>query len=332
LISTEITLSHHLTFSPYYFSFINPVSNSTRPFYRYGLFQRPLIVCILFLIAALLCSLLQWGQPSKVSVVMALDLSSSTYNSGTGQLGAAGTVSGEAIQAAKSYINLSSQTLRNPNKIKVLGFGGAVVDLTRDFSADAAALTGAIDAAVQPNAPTNVAQQVIPSSTDVNIAVQKGLTDLSTVKQGCKELLVFTDGQAELNPALTAQAIASGVKLNFLILGDPVQNLQDNALKTGGSYLAANVASDLTSAFTQRFFPRVNSNLNWVIICLGGAWLALMWTLVLPLDRFLQKMMGLRFDMAGRIAIGHGLFWSSATPIIVWNLLRILQLPLFSQC
>ncbi|TAD77862.1 MAG: VWA domain-containing protein [Oscillatoriales cyanobacterium] len=308
------------------------MSNSTRPFYRYGLFQRPLIICIAFLIAALLCSLLQWGQPGNVSVVVALDLSSSTYNSGTGQLGAAGTVSDEAVKAVKSYINLNSQNLKKPNQIKVLGFGGAVVDLTKDFSSDAAALTGAIDAAIQPNSPNNVAQQVIPSATDVNMAVQKGLTDLSTAKQGCKELLVFTDGQAELNPELVARALASQVKLNFLILGDPVQNLQAGAVKTGGSYFAANAASELSSAFTQRFFPRVNSNLNWVIICLGGAWLALMWALVLPLDRLLQKTMGLRFDMAGRIAIGHGLFWSSATPIIVWNLLKILQLPLFSKC
>lgn len=308
------------------------MSHSTRPFYLYGLFQRPLMICIAFLIAALLCSFLQWGQPGNVSVVIALDLSSSTYNSGSGQLGAAGTVSDEAIKAVKSYINLNSQSLKRPNTIKVLGFGGAVVDLTKDFSNDATALTEAIDAAIQPNSPNNVAQRVIPSATDVNIAVQKGLTDLSTAKQGCKELLVFTDGQAELNPSLTTQAIASGVKLNFMILGDPVQNLQADALKTGGLYLAANAASQLTSAFTQQFFPKVNSNLNWVIICLGAAWLALMWTLVLPIDRFLQKTMSLRFDLAGRIAIGHGLFWSSATPIIVWNILKILQLPLFSKC
>jgi hypothetical protein len=78
--------------------------------------------------------------------------------------------------------------------------------------------------------------------------------------------------------------------------------------------------------------PKVKANWSWIVVCLGLAWIALMWTLVLPIDRFLQKIVGWRFDLAGRAAIGYALFWTAATPGIVWRILEVLKLPFLNRC
>ena len=300
-----------------------------RPFYSYGIFQRPAIVCVIFLIAALLCSLLQWGQPGNISVVIALDLSNSTYENS--QLNGPGTTSAEAIQAVKNYIQTSGK-LRKPNQIQVFGFGGAVVPLTEGFSSDSEKLVQAIDASVNPNSPTNVAQQVMPGNTSTSLAIQESVKALEGAKAGCKDLLVVTDGNDALDPVQVTSAIAAGVKISFIVVSDQPTDFASAVEQSGGLYLTANAASELSSLFVDRFFPKVNTNLNWIILCLGAAWISLMWTLALPLDRFLQKALGWRFDLAGKVAISHALFWTAATPGIVWRILQILKLPFFSQC
>lgn len=301
----------------------------SRPFYRYGMFQKPAILLGVCLVAALLFWLLQWGQPGRVSVVIALDLSNSTYENGV--LNGPGTVSAEAIQATKNYIDASSR-LRVPNQIQVLGFGGAVVPLTSEFSQDREVLIQSIDAAVAPNAPTNIANRVMPNATSTNLAIQEGIQALENAPVGCRELLVVTDGNDELDAAQVAAAIASGIKLNFIVISQEPTNFTDAVAQSGGIYLVANAASELSSLLVDRFFSKINSNFQWVLLWLGAAWIALMWTLVLPLDRFLQKVGGMRFDRSGQIAMAHALFWTAATPGIVWKLLQILKLPFFAQC
>ncbi|GAB4341102.1 MAG: VWA domain-containing protein [Cyanophyceae cyanobacterium] len=281
------------------------------------------------MVAALLFWLLQWGQPGRVSVVLALDLSNSTYTNGV--LNGPGTVSAEAIQATKDYIDASSR-LRVPNQVQVLGFGGAVVPLTPEFSQDRETLVQAIDEAVAPNAPTNVASRVMPNDTSISLAIKEGIQSLENAPVGCRELLVITDGNDELDSAQVSGAIASGIKLSFIVISQEPTNFTNAVAQSGGIYLVANAAGELSSLLVDRFFPKINSNLQWILLWLGAAWIALMWMLVLPLDRFLQKFGGIRFDHSGQIAMGHALFWSAATPGIVWKLLQILKLPFFSQC
>jgi Ca-activated chloride channel family protein len=53
---------------------------------------------------------------------------------------------------------------------------------------------------------------------------------------------------------------------------------------------------------------------------LSGAFIFLMWTLTLPLDRWLfQGIMGLNMTLSGQIALGNALFWTVVTLIAIWK-------------
>jgi hypothetical protein len=65
--------------------------------------------------------------------------------------------------------------------------------------------------------------------------------------------------------------------------------------------------------------PICNSQSVWW--SLGITWIALMWTLVLPLDRWiLQGWLKKPFNLAGKLALGNAFFWTALTPGLIWRL------------
>ena len=95
--------------------------------------------------------------------------------------------------------------------------------------------------------------------------------------------------------------------------------LRGAALATGGTYLSGD-SNDLSAFFTDKFFSSFNSNLKWIMFWLGLAWISLMWTLLLPLDRWLfQGLFKMRIDLSGKLAISHGLFWTVVTLSAIWR-------------
>lgn len=274
------------------------------------------------LVAAALFGLLGLGRP-KVAVAIALDLSASTYSS---QFNAPGTVMSQEIQAVRSYLQQNDQLLREPNQIQILGFGGVVQPLTSDFKTDSQQLETELDQALQdPNLPL----QIVTNTTDLNLAIQKSTSALSNIRDRCRELLIVTDGEAEVSPDIIAGALTSRVKINAVVVGTDAPALRTAAAATNGIYLSG-AGQNLETFFTDTFFIRFNSNLKWIIFWLGAAWIALMWLLILPLDRWIyQGLLKLSMSLAGRIALGNALFWTILTPIVVW---RLSGLPLISSC
>jgi Ca-activated chloride channel family protein len=81
------------------------------------------------------------------------------------------------------------------------------------------------------------------------------------------------------------------------------------------------------------FGCQFNQNYRLLILWLGAAWIALMWVLVLPLDRWiLQDLFKMHWNTAGKIALSHALFWSALTPLIVWQLWRLFGIPGLTAC
>jgi Ca-activated chloride channel family protein len=110
------------------------------------------------------------------------------------------------------------------------------------------------------------------------------------------------------------------------VVGATSPELQAAALATGGIYLSGE-QNNLGMLFTDTFFTRFNSNLKWLILGLGATWIALMWTLILPLDRWLfQGLIGLNRSLSGQLSLSNALFWSILTPLIVWQLFNLLDI------
>ena len=78
-------------------------------------------------------------------------------------------------------------------------------------------------------------------------------------------------------------------------------------------------------------------HLKWIIFWVGACWMSLIWTLTLPIDRWiLQGVLSLRWSLAGQLALGHSLFWTVATSLLLWRVLRLpippdLPFPLFPK-
>ncbi|MFW6358819.1 MAG: VWA domain-containing protein, partial [Chroococcales cyanobacterium] len=140
---------------------------SQRPFWNYPLFQIPLMFFGAFLVAAALFWLLGIGRP-QVAVAIALDLSNSTHE---GRFNAPGTVMYQEVQAVQAYLDKNGDILRQPNAIKVLGFGGVVVPLTNEFNTNSGQVKKELTTAL--NNP-NLAQQVVPETTNITDAIDKG--------------------------------------------------------------------------------------------------------------------------------------------------------------
>ena len=292
------------------------MSISRYPLWRYSLFQVPLAGLILCLLIALLSFLLGWGRP-PLAVTVALDLSGSTYSPGP-TLFAPGSISEAEIQAVQEYLSLSEEQLRSPNQISVFGFASQVQPLTDGFSDNTARIRQALDE--QLTRGVLLAQQV-GEDTDLSLAITQGVKELETFDDRCRELLVVTDGAVDIAPAATDQALAAKVKVHAIVMGGTSEALAATTLTTGGTYLPGASSSELKRLFTEDLFSNLNSNLRWIIFWLGMAWICLMWTLVLPLDRWVfQGVRSLPMDLAGQLALGNALFWTMATPGIVWRI------------
>lgn len=293
------------------------VLHTPQPVWRYSYFQIPAILTGVFLILALLTSSLKLFPPS-VSVQVMLDLSSSTYET-TMIFRGAGTIMEAEIEAVKEYARQNA-SVANPNLLSLSGFASQVIPITQNFSHDPREIEQSLEQVVQPS----IASQ-IGSGTDLNVAVEKGLDSLKSQIRRCKEMLIVTDGQTQLQENLIYQTINSGVRLNFLIVEQSIpSNLSEISSKTGGIALPANL-SNIRELVSEDFRQKFNSNARRINFFLGLAFISLMWMLVLPLDRFLQTYRKMRFDWAGRIALINALFWT------VVILLRV-GFPFLSGC
>lgn len=302
------------------------MTKNHRPLWLYPLFQIPSISLGIFLVLAMLFWLLGLGRPN-VAVVVALDLSTSTYENSS--FNAPNTVMSQEVAAVKSYIEQSSQQLKVPNQIQVIGFGGQVVPLTSRFLSDRQQLKRELNQSLSnPNLPSQIG-----SGTNLNQAIEKGAEALGSISQYCRELLLVTDGAVgDVSSSVVAQAVSQGVKINALIIGADVPQLQTATATTKGLYILG-VGNALQKIFKDKIFPSFNSNLRWIVLWLSAAWISFMWLLALPLDRWIfQGWLGYPMNLAGQLALGNALFWSALTPLILWQVWKLLGLPFFSSC
>lgn len=299
-----------------------------RPIFENPLFSVPAIALGLCLAIALLSALLGLGRP-KVAVAIAIDLSSSTGN--LAAYAEPGTLMNQEIEAVQGYLQQSSSTLKQPNEVKIFGFGGQTVPLTSGFLTDPKAAEAELIAKLDDPTLGSVLQ---PDSTNMNLAIAEASNALLQVQDRCRELLVVTDGNPTkpLEPQTLTQVIAQGIKINSIFVGVPdadLAKLGQMSTSTGGLLLASE-ASQLASSFKEKLFGNINSNIKWIIFWLGMAWISLMWMLILPLDRWVfQGMFGLKIDLAGRAALANALFWTTATLSVLW---KVSGIPFINAC
>ncbi|WP_221643556.1 MULTISPECIES: VWA domain-containing protein [unclassified Nostoc] len=268
-----------------------------------------------FLVTALLFGLLGLGRPN-VAVAITLDLSGSTYSNSPQLFNAPNTVMAQEIAAVQSYLEQNSQMLKIPNRIQIFGFAGEVLPLTSSFKTDKKQLEAELKQVMQnPQLPFQVGE-----GTNINQAIQKGTAALSSFQDSCRELLLVTDGQADISPLVVVQAATQRVKINAIVVGGDIPALKLAAFSTKGIYLNGK-QNNLKELFIDKLFTSFNSNLKWIIFWLAAAWISFMWMLSLPLDRWIfQKLGNLPPNISGQLALGNAFFWSVITPIIVWKL------------
>jgi Ca-activated chloride channel family protein len=170
--------------------------------------------------------------------------------------------------------------------------------------------------------------------TNLNLAIQAGTQALSKIMDRCRELLLVTDGEASIDSQVIGEARMHRVKINAIVIGAEAIAIRAATWATGGKYLSGD-ANNLDVLFAEQFFDRFNSNWRWIILWLGIAWIALMWMLTMPLDRWIfQGLLKMSLNLSGRLALGNALFWTAATPGILWGIYQLLNLglPLISQC
>lgn len=284
------------------------------PPWRYALFQIPALFTVIFFALAVLTSNLGWFPPN-VSVQMMLDLSSSTYSNA--DFKAAGTIMAAEIEAVKDYARQNANSGK-ANLLSLSGFANQVIPITEKFSSNPTEIEQAIDQVVQPSI-----EQQIGGGTNLDLAVENGLKSLSTQKQQFKEMLVFTDGVVSLKPWLVARVKLSGVRLNFLVVDQPVSiSLAQVAGLTGGVALPVSV-NNIKELVSGQLRERFNSNSRIVNLFFGLSFISLMWMLILPIDRLLQRLMHIRFDYSGKIALFNAVFWTAVT--LFWLGLPVYQ-------
>lgn len=292
------------------------MSISRYPLWRYSLFQVPLGGFILCLIIALLSFLLGWGRPS-LAMAIALDLSGSTYPQGS-TLFVPGSVSAAEVEAVQEYLDLSSTELKVPNEIWVFGFGDTVQPLINDFSTNTARISQDLEKQLLRG---DILAKEVGDGTNLGLAITEGVKKLQTFDDRCRELLLVTDGAVEIDPAAISQAVLAKVKIHSIVVGNESPALAATSTTSRGVYIGSATPNELKRLFREDVFTNLNSNLRWIIFWLGMAWICLMWTLVLPLDRWIfQGFRGLPMDLSGKFSLLNALFWSAATPGILWRI------------
>ncbi|MFM2312046.1 MAG: hypothetical protein RLZZ04_1322, partial [Cyanobacteriota bacterium] len=205
--------------------------------WNYSLFQIPLICFGLCLIAAALFWLLGFGRP-RVTVAIALDLSSITYNSQSELFNRPGTVLSQEIEAVQDYLKQNNEEiLRRPNQVRVFGFGGAIQPLTGNFDDNSKKVAQALVDSLNNK---RLAQEIVPDHTDINLAIKTGVDALKIASKSCRELILVTDGQATVSPIVVAEARANKVQINSVVVGEEALALRAASLATGGTYLSGN--------------------------------------------------------------------------------------------
>ena len=310
------------------------VSSYRRALWLYPLFQIPLMCLAACLIAALLFWLLGLGRPN-VAVAIAIDLSGSTYNEEISNFNAPGTVMAQEVQAVQAYIQQNTQQLKQPNAIQIFGFAGKTVPLTNAFQTDGQQVSDQLTGAMRQLqrrvvSSTQQVVQILGQGTNLDRAIQSGTNAFASVQKRCRELLLVTDGMGQVSDNAIADAIDKQVKINAIVLGTNAPEIRSATQSTNGLYISGDV-QNLQGFFTRIFFQHINSNLPWVWFWLGAAWISLMWTLIMPLDRWIfQGWLGFGWPLAGKLSLGNAFFWSIATLPIVWRLAG--GLPFLSRC
>jgi len=294
---------------------------TNQPPWRYAIFQIAAALTGLFLLLALLTPRLGWF-PNLVSVQIAIDLSGSTYQNDSKLFRSQGTIIQQEIDAVKAYVDKNA-SLPKPNLLSVSGFADRVVPITSNFSSNREEIYQAIDRVIQPS----IVQQ-IGGGTNINLVVENGLSQLKTQKARCQQMLVITDGVFELETQQASEASKNGVKLNFLIVGQPLTSKIDMwARKTGGISFSSS-PNNISQLLSGQVFNRFNTS-PLIPIFLGLTWMSFMWMMLLPIDRFFEKYLRIRVDISGQIALFNAAFWTLATPVLL--LLAGLVNP-FHQC
>lgn len=217
------------------------------------------------LIAAVLFLLLGFGRPS-VAVAIALDLSNSTYSGQS--FNSPGTILNEEIEAVQAYLKENNaEALRRPNQVKIFGFGGIVKPLTNSFDSNSDKVKQELLQALEK---TELAQEIQPTTTDISLAIETGTNALKSVPQSCRELILVTDGKADVSSVAITEAKSNKVKINAVLVGSQAPALLKATFDTGGVYLSGS-SSSLKAFFTDKFFSRFNSNLKWIVFWLGLA-------------------------------------------------------------
>lgn len=278
-----------------------------QPVWRYAVFQISAACLVICLVLAMFVAQFGWF-PRLVAVHLALDLSGSTYENTQGSFRKPGTIMAQEIEAVNAYATRNS-SLSQPNLISVSGFADAVVPITEQFSSNPQEIEQAINQVVQPSLANRIG-----GSTNINLAVENGISQLKKQPMLCPEMLVITDGVFKLEPQAIQQAQANNVKLNFLVVREPLTSeINRWARQTGGIALEASPSS-ISELLSEKVFDRFNAN-PLVPLFYGLAFISLMWMMLLPLERFFDKTLNIRIDYAGKIAVYNAMFWTVATPI-----------------
>ena len=296
------------------------MSRFRRSFWLYPLFQIPLILFAVCLVAVALCGFLKLGKPD-IAVAIALDLSNSIEQRQS--LNTPNTFMAQEVAAVQAYLELNSQQLNNPNQIRIFGFANQVIPLTNSFSSDKQKLESELhQALLNPLLPLQVSE-----GTNLDKAIEEGTLALSSLTNHCHELLLVTDRTTDVSLPVINQAASKDVKINSLV-GADVPTLKSAATITRGIYVS-NV-SDIQEIFTKVFFESFNSNHKWVNFWQGCTWITFVWLLTLPLDKFIfQGLFNLPMNLSGQLVIANVLFWTMLIPLIMW---KVLGLPFLSSC
>jgi Ca-activated chloride channel family protein len=283
------------------------MSFTPQPVWRYAVFQISAACLAICLVLALLAGQLGWFS-RLVAVHLALDLSGSTYENSLANFNKPGTIMAQEIEAVKVYATRNAG-LSQPNLISVSGFASSIVPITNGFSSDPQEIGRAINQVVQPSLANRIS-----GGTNINLAVENGLSTLKTQPKLCTEMLVITDGVFSLEQEIIQQVQDHNAKLNFLIVGQPLTvEINQWANQTGGIALEAS-SSSVIDLLSETVFNRFNAN-PLVPLFYGLAFISFMWMMLLPLDRFLDKSLRIRIDYASKIAVYNAMFWTIATPI-----------------
>ncbi|MGK7940032.1 MAG: VWA domain-containing protein [Crocosphaera sp.] len=295
------------------------------------LFYTPLILAGLFLALALLFGLLNLGKP-PVAVAIALDISSSTYYPKS--FNAANTIMDQEVQAVNAYLEENGK-LRTPNKVQIFGIGGGKAPkLTSTMESSQGVVVDELSRKLNdPNLPYQLSYE--PPQDDLDIVINKATEVLQEQTNHCRELLIVTDSEVTITQSAVTQAIGKNIRIHSLVFGgEGVPNLRSASRQTGGHYvdnisLSNTGGSYLEEVVLKEFFKRFNNNSKWVRFWLGCSFIAFLWLLILPLDRWVfQGLLSMSMEASGKIALSVAFIGT----IITVGLMAAGGLPFISPC